>query len=161
MRSERKALTLEHAGGAVLRGGLVIVLWWIGSLKFTAYEAMGVFGHASHSPLLSWAYGLLSMRAFSDLLGVIEITLGIMIAARPLAPAISAIGSLGAVVMFLTTLSFLFTTPGVLQEGLGFPLLSASPGQFLLKDLVLLGAALWSAAEARRCAVQPTYSGTV
>ena len=47
--------------------------------------------------------------------------------------------------MFLITLSFLLTTPGVWQPSLGFPALSPSPGQFLSKDLVLLGAAIWTA----------------
>ena len=41
--------------------------------------------------------------------------------------------------MFLTTLSFVITTPGVWQAGYGFPALAASPGQFLVKDVVLLG----------------------
>jgi uncharacterized membrane protein YkgB len=51
--------------------------------------------------------------------------------------------------MFLTTLSFLVTTPGVWEpsEG-GFPALTAIPGQFLIKDLALLGISLWSFGEA-------------
>ena len=58
------------------------------------------------------------------------------------------------VLLFAGTLSFLFTTPGVLAAA-GFPVLSVLPGQFLLKDLVLLGVALWTlgdslAAAARR-----------
>jgi reactive chlorine resistance protein C len=48
----------------------------------------------------------------SDLLGVIEITLGIGIALRHVTPRISGIASLLSVGMFLTTLSFIFTTPG-------------------------------------------------
>ncbi len=148
MTPPRGAPSLEDAGAVVLRAGLVLVLWWIGSLKFAAYEAEGVYNHAFNSPLLSWAYAFLSVRGFSAVLGVIEITLGAMIASRPFVPAISAVGSLGAVLMFLTTLSFLLTTPGVWQQGYGFPALSGAPGQFLLKDVVLLGAALWSAGEA-------------
>ncbi len=35
------------------------------------------------------------------------------------------------------------------QSGLGFPAL-AVPGQFLIKDVVLLGAALWTTGEALR-----------
>jgi uncharacterized membrane protein YkgB len=51
--------------------------------------------------------------------------------------------------MFLTTLSFLASTPGVFEASAeGFPALSVVPGQFLLKDVVLLAAALWSLAEA-------------
>jgi uncharacterized membrane protein YkgB len=50
--------------------------------------------------------------------------------------------------MFLTTLSFLVTTPGWEPSLGGFPAVSAMPGQFVLKDIVLLGAALWTAGEA-------------
>lgn len=66
--------------------------------------------------------------------------------------SLSAIGSLGAIVMFLITLTLLLTTPGVWQPGYGFPAVSAMPGQFLAKDLVLLGAAMWTAGEALRAA---------
>jgi uncharacterized membrane protein YkgB len=40
--------------------------------------------------------------------------------------------------MFLTTLSFMLSTPRVWQPGYGFPFLSGA-GQFLVKDLLLLG----------------------
>ena len=51
--------------------------------------------------------------------------------------------------MLLTTLSFLVTTPGVWESSLGgFPALSALPGQFLIKDLALLGISLWTLGEA-------------
>ena len=52
--------------------------------------------------------------------------------------------------MFLTTLSFVLTTPGVLQAGYGFPSLSGFPGQFLVKDVVLLGVAIWTLADSLR-----------
>src|SRR5262249_4102245 len=58
---------------------------------------------------------------------------------RPSANISQAIGSAAAVVMFFTTLSFLFSTPGWELSLGGFPALSALPGQFLLKDVVLLG----------------------
>jgi uncharacterized membrane protein YkgB len=44
---------------------------------------------------------------------------------------------------YLITLTFLFTTPGVAEPTAGgFPAISAVPGQFLLKDVVLLAASL-------------------
>ena len=53
--------------------------------------------------------------------------------------------------MFATTLSFLVTTPGVWVSVPGFPLpVPNEIGAFLVKDLFLLGAALWSGAEALR-----------
>ncbi|MGI8952667.1 MAG: YkgB family protein [Chitinophagaceae bacterium] len=139
---------LERLGTVVLRYGLVIVLLWIGMLKFTAYEADGVHGLASNSPLLSWLSNSMSVQGFSSLLGVIEITLGILIATRRFTPKLSAIGSMGAIIMFLITLTFLLSTPGVWQPDYGFPFLSPNPGQFLAKDVLLLGAAIYTAGEA-------------
>ena len=54
------------------------------------------------------------------------------------------LGSLGAAFALCNTLSFLVTTPGLDPQG-------ADMG-FLLKDVTLLGAALWSAAEASAAA---------
>jgi len=72
-----------------------------------------------------------------------------LIAAKPVAPQASAVGSFGAAGMFLGTLSFLATTPEAWQEGQGMPQLSLM-GESLLKDTVLLGAALLTAAESLR-----------
>lgn len=144
--------TLENIGEKIIRYGLVIILLSVGALKFTAYEAEGIQGLVANSPLMSWAYSVFSVRSYSAILGVIEITLGILIATRPFAPKISAIGSIGAIIMFITTLSFLLTTPGVWQAGYGFPFPSPMPGQFLIKDIMLLGAAIWTSGEALRAA---------
>jgi hypothetical protein len=70
--------------------------------------------------------------------------LAVQMAAWPLG---SAVGSCLAAVMFLTTLTFLFTTPGWEPSLGGFPALSAMPGQFVLKDVVLLGVSILSAGE--------------
>lgn len=139
---------LERFGTDFLRYGLVIVLLWVGFLKFTAYEADGIKGLVTNSPLLSWAYGVMSVQRFSEMLGGIEILLGVLIATRSFAPKISAIGSIGAIIMFAITLTFVFTTPGVWQPGYGFPYPSPMPGQFLAKDVLLLGAAIYTAGEA-------------
>ncbi len=144
------AYTLENVGANVIRYGLVAILLTVGALKFTAYEAEGIQGLVTNSPLMSWAYSVFSVRSFAALLGIVEITLGILIATRPIAPFVSAIGSIGAIIMFLITLSFLLTTPGVWQPGYGFPFPSPFPGQFLTKDIMLLGAAIWTAGEALR-----------
>ncbi len=142
--------TLENTGAIIIRYGLVIILLAVGALKFTAYEAEGIQGLVANSPLMSWVYSVFTVRSYAALLGIIEITLGILIATRSFAPKISAIGSIGAIFMFLITLSFLLTTPGVWQAGYGFPFPSVLPGQFLVKDIMLLGAAIWTAGEALR-----------
>ena len=144
--------TLESVGEGIIRYGLVIILLSVGALKFTAYEAEGIQGLVANSPLMSWMLKILTVQGVSMLIGTIEIVLGLLIATRPFAPQISAIGSIGAIVMFLITLSFLLTTPGVWQPGYGFPFPSPMPGQFIIKDIMLLGAAVWTAGEALRAA---------
>ena len=86
---------------------------------------------------------------------MVEVAVAVLIAARPPSPRASALGSAPAVGMFLTTLSFLATTPGVWEPSAGgFPALSALPGQFLIKDLALLGIALWSLGESWKASVR-------
>ena len=63
----------------------------------------------------------------------------------------SSVTAILAIGLFATTLSFLFTTPGW-EPTLGFPALSAMPGQFLLKDIVFLGASIWSLGESLKAA---------
>ena len=142
---------LGVAAGAVLRYGLVALVLFLGAFKFTAAEAAAIQPLVSHSPFLSWLYSLGSVRAVSNGIGTVEIALALLIAARRFSPALAAIGSLGAVGMFATTLSFLVSTPGVWASVPGFPLpVPNEVGGFLIKDLFLLGAALWSAAESLR-----------
>ena len=146
---------VEAVGRGLARYGLVIVIGWIGFMKFTAYEAEGIRLYVTNSPLMSWVYGTMSVRGFSAVLGVVEVAVALLIAARPFSPRASALGSALAVGMFLTTLSFLITTPGVWEPSAGgFPALSALPGQFLIKDLALLGISLWTLGEAWKASEQ-------
>lgn len=134
--------SLTRLGQVVGRYGLVVVLAWIGFGKYVKMESRVLI---EHSPLMSWIYDVLSVTAVARLLGTMEIVAAVLIALRPVWPRGSAVGSALAVVLFLGTLSFLFTTPGVVASHAGgIPVLSALPGQFLLKDVVLIGVALWS-----------------
>ncbi|NJO37541.1 MAG: DUF417 family protein [Rhizobiales bacterium] len=141
---------LETLGLQVTRYGVVAVLVWIGLMKFTGYEAQAIQPMVANSPLMSWLYGLFSVQATSNLIGVAEIAAGVLILLRPWSAIAAAIGGLMAAATFLTTLTFLFSTPGWEPSLGGFPALSVAPGQFILKDLVLLGAALWMLGEALR-----------
>jgi uncharacterized membrane protein YkgB len=133
----------------------VVVVAWIGLMKFTAYEAEGIRPFVANSPLLSWAYGIVSVQGCAVILGVIEVAVAVLIASRPCLPRVSALGSVMAIGIFLTTLSFLVTTPGVWEPSTGgFPALSAIPGQFLIKDLVLLGISVWTLGDAWKATEQ-------
>jgi uncharacterized membrane protein YkgB len=142
---------LEDVGMVVLRSALAASLLWVGALKFVKYEAEQIQPMVSTSPLFSRINRVLGSRKIAGLIGFTEIIMGALIAARPLSPKASALGSLGATAMFLTTLSFILSMPGVWQEEHGFPALSME-GQFLAKDGVLLGAAIVATAESLRAA---------
>lgn len=140
---------LQALGTFMTRYGLVVVFAWIGAMKFTAYEATAIQPLVANSPLMSWLYNILSVQAFSNCLGALEIAIAVIIAAKPISARISAAGSALAAVLFLGTLSFILSTPPVWEGSLnGFPALSVAPGQFLLKDLALLGASIWTLGEA-------------
>src|ERR1700740_2662163 len=57
-------------GSRVLRYGLVVVVGWIGLMKFTGYEANGIQPLVAHSPLMGGMYHFLSLRGFSGGFGV-------------------------------------------------------------------------------------------
>jgi uncharacterized membrane protein YkgB len=144
---EQMSSSIAGLGHRALRYGLVLVIAWIGGMKFTAYEAQGIAPLVAKSPFMGWIYHVLTVRQFSAALGVVEISIAVLIALRPWSRQACAIGSAADSLMFLTTLSFLFSTPGWEQSLGGFPSLSGAVGQFLLKDVVLLGAAIWSLGE--------------
>jgi reactive chlorine resistance protein C len=142
------ATAMERLGIHVSRYGLVLTLLLIGALKFTTGEAQGIQPLVANSPLMFWMYRILSLQGVSNLIGVIEIVVALLIALRPLSAKLSFVGSIGAVITFVLTVSFLLSTPGAFRLSHGLPLLGDA-GQFLIKDLVLLGASIWTAAEAR------------
>jgi len=145
--SARAQFRLEAVGITISRYGLVLVLLLIGLLKFTAAEAAGIQPLIAHSPLMSWMYAILGVRRVSNLIGTIEITVALLLALRPLSAVASFVGSLGCIVTFLLTTSFLLSTPGAVEWSYGLPILRDA-GQFLIKDVVLLGASFWTASEA-------------
>ena len=143
-----RLLTLQRLSVRILRYGLVFLLVLWGSFKFTAIEAQGIKPLVQNSPFLSWLYALFSVRGASMVFGVFEVGTGLLMATRRWFPTASGFASLGAAGMFVITLSFLFTTPGVLEP-------TNDTGGFLMKDLLLLGAALFTGTEALLAARSP------
>lgn len=142
----------QTRGGVALRNiavdalylSLALIFIWIGGMKFTAYEAQGIAPFVMNSPLTSWMHAVFGVQGAAYVFGVYEIATGLLILGRWLSPILSALGGLMAVITFLVTLSFMFTTPGVsAPEAGGFPALSAEIGQFLAKDAGLLAISLY------------------
>lgn len=125
-----------------IRYSIVLVLAWIGAMKFTAYEAGAIEGLVASSPLMSWLYSVASQQGVSNFIGTIEIVTAIAIAAGPFSRRIAIAGASAAIVTFAVTLTFLLSAPGWEPSLDGFPALSVVPGQFLLKDVVLLAASI-------------------
>lgn len=151
--------TLSRLGFYVALYGVVAILLWIGFFKYHPDEAAAIQGIVASSPLMAWLYNIASVNQVSAAIGTAEIIVGLLVAAYPISKKAGLVGGALASVIFLTTTSFLLTTPGVLHvsslsgDTLAFPSLF---GGFLAKDLVLLGASLvitgsaWQAVSAER-----------
>jgi reactive chlorine resistance protein C len=174
-----RAAKLDRVGMGLLRLGLVIVLCWIGGLKFADYEAEGIVPLVANSPLMSFFYHYPAPEyrqymnkegevipahqqwyesngtySFSHGLGVVIVQIGVLIASYPILPQVSAVGSFLLILMSLTTLSFLVTTPEAWVPALGafthgFPYLSGA-GRLIVKDAIMLGAAVLTLADSAR-----------
>lgn len=128
---------------AFLRWSLVVVFFWFGGMKFTAYEAAGIAPFIENSPIMSWLHILFGVQGASYFLGVAELTTGMLLVIGSFSALFSILGAVMSSMTFLVTITFFITTPGVFESSLGgFPAISAGIGQFLLKDLVLLAASL-------------------
>ena len=125
-------------GQVVARYSVVLFFLAFGLAKFTPAEAAAIHPLLVHSPVLFWLPRLFDQQTSSEIIGVVEIVLALMMASRPFMPRISAIGSYGVAASLVVTLSFLITTPQ----------LDPALGAFIVKDLTLLGVAIWSAGEA-------------
>lgn len=135
------AQRLMNAGRGVLRYGVVAILLFYGVLKFFEFEAQGIRPLIENHPLMSWMYPVFGIRGGSAVIGIIELTAAALMLMRAFRPRLSAIGSLIAAGTFVVTLTFLLTTPGALQP-------DNPMNGFLIKDLILLGASLYTAGEA-------------
>jgi uncharacterized membrane protein YkgB len=146
--------TIDTVARLLGRYGLVVVIGWIGLLKFANYEAHQIQPLVANSPFMGWLYHIFPVYTFSALLGVFEVTAAVLLAVKPVAPKLSIVGSLLAIVLFVGTTSFLFTTPGLGEPaGGGFPAITLL-GEFLLKDIPLLGLSFWTLADAIRATQQ-------
>jgi uncharacterized membrane protein YkgB len=173
-----RASRVDRAAVAVTRVALIIVLVWIGGLKAAKYEAEGIVPLVANSPLMSFFYAdptnyrahmnpegavVPANRAWHEAngtypfaygLGVAIVLFGLMLAVHPWLPQVATAGSGLVFLMSLTTLSFLVTTPEAWVPALGdtthgFPFL-AGPGRLVVKDVIMMGAALVTMADSAK-----------
>jgi uncharacterized membrane protein YkgB len=132
-----RAHRIEAAGAGIVQWSIVLLLLFFGALKWTAAEADAIVPFIVNSPALRWIGLVFGRQGASEFIGVLELSIAILIALRRWAPRLAMVGGFLGTVMFLTTLSFIVTTPGI-----------GDGAAFLMKDLTLLGGALWTAGEA-------------
>jgi uncharacterized membrane protein YkgB len=126
-----------------LRWSLVVIFLWFGFMKFTAYEAGGIAPFVANIPIMGWLHDVFGIQGTSRVIGILELSTAIALAVGAFVPVVSALGAAMSITTYLITLTFFVTTPGVAEHTAGgFPAISAMPGQFLLKDLVLLAASI-------------------
>ena len=132
----------EKNAAQMLRLALVLLFLSFGLHKFSAYEAEGIAPMVVNSPFTSWL-GMFGTQGASNVVGVSELLFGLLLAVGFWRPGsrFAIAGAIGSVITFLTTLSFMLTTPGVFSPQ-GAPILSGPIGQFLIKDIVLLAASI-------------------
>jgi reactive chlorine resistance protein C len=135
------ARSVQRAGRIVALVGVVLPLLLIGGLKFTQLEVEALKPLIGGTPWLSWMYSVFGEAGTSHVLGVVEITTALLLIASPWLPRAGVVGGALGGLTFLVTSSLLFALP-VWEESLGgFPALSGA-GQFLIKDVALLGISL-------------------
>ena len=177
------AARTDRLGIALSRVALVVVLVWIGGLKMYRYEDEGIVPFVANSPFMSFFYRapageykthmnregdvVPANRAWHEMngtyqfawgLGSVIVVLGLMIASHPVFPRVAAVGSFLVFGMSFVTLSFLVTTPETWVPNLGgpehgFPLLSGA-GRLVVKDAIMMGAALVTMADSARAALR-------
>ena len=121
---------------------LGVFFLWMGFLKFFAYESEAVSGLMMTNPITSWFVNVFGNSLSTGIIGVVEILTAVLIFIGFKNSKLGAIGAGLAAITLLVTSTFLIFGP-VIQQGLSFPFISPMPGQFILKDVPLLGAAVW------------------
>ncbi|CAD0224782.1 YkgB family protein [Chryseobacterium sp. D764] len=126
---------LTRAGYYISLFGAALILLWIGIFKFTPTEAAAIKPLVENHFLTFFVYKIMSAQAVSNLIGVIEIIIALLLIFSAKFAVLKKYAGIGMIVTFLVTLSYLFTTPGIWKIVDGVPVTDF----FILKDLMLLG----------------------
>ncbi|MGI2258901.1 DUF417 family protein [Shewanella sp. GXUN23E] len=111
-----------------------VLLIWLGIYKFTPTEAGLIEPLIRNHPLMAWIYNLLSVQQVSNVIGTIEIVvgLGLLLGLRHSLTGLAS--GVAASAIFLVTISFMATTPDTWKFSDGVLITNF----FLLKDALFL-----------------------
>jgi len=113
---------------------VLLVLLWIGGMKFTLLEAQGIEGLVKSSPLMSWLYNFFSIQATSNIIGVYDLIAVILLVLAMFYPKLMYPAILMSGMVFIVTQTFLLSFAGALS----IDTLLTTTGHFLIKDLWFL-----------------------
>ncbi|MER8962592.1 MULTISPECIES: DUF417 family protein [unclassified Mesorhizobium] len=136
----RKIAAIRKAGRIVALTGVILPLLMIGGMKFTTVEIEALRPLIGGTPWLAWMYPVFGEAGASYVLGVVEIATALLLIAYPWSARAGVTGGALAALIFLVTCSIMIVLP-IWEPALGFPALGPL-GQFLIKDIALLGIAL-------------------
>jgi len=135
MSTIKELNTKKNLGFYISLFGTVLILLWVGYFKFTQTEAEAIKPLVINHPLTSWMYSIMSTQLVSNLIGIFEIITAILLLVGLKYKIIAKIASIALIVIFLMTISYLFTTPGTWKTVDGVLISNF----FILKDIMYLG----------------------
>ncbi|HBO39290.1 MAG TPA: hypothetical protein DD638_11580 [Pasteurellaceae bacterium] len=118
--------------------GVSLILLWLGIYKYTPTEAALIKPLVENHPLMAWMYQVISEQAVSNIIGTVEIIVGIGLLVGFKSPKVAFYSGIASLIIFIATLSFLITTPNAWQVKDGILV----PNFFLLKDILFLAVAI-------------------
>lgn len=118
--------------------GVSLVLAWIGIYKFTPTEAQLIQPLVENHFAMGWLYNFISVQAVSNIIGTTEIIVAIGLVIGLKNTKVAYYSGIVAAIIFITTLSFLLTTPNTWKVSDGILISNF----FLVKDILFLAMAV-------------------
>ena len=140
MQKNMTAVSERNIGYSLGVLGVALVLAWIGIYKFTPTEADLIKPLVENHPAMGWLYSVISVQAVSNLIGAVEIIVAIGLVVGLKNRKVGFFSGVFATVIFLSTLSFLITTPNTWKMSDGILITNF----FLVKDILFLAISILS-----------------
>ncbi|WP_440887089.1 DUF417 family protein [Vibrio sp. WZ-1] len=138
MQKNMTAVSERNIGYSLGVLGVALVLTWIGIYKFTPTEAELIKPLVENHPAMGWLYSVISVQAVSNLIGAVEIVVAIGLVVGLKNRKVGFFSGIFATVIFLSTLSFLITTPNTWKVSDGILITNF----FLVKDILFLATSI-------------------
>ncbi|EGU47102.1 putative membrane protein [Vibrio orientalis CIP 102891 = ATCC 33934] len=134
MHAVENNLKSDNIGYLIGVFGVSLVLAWIGIYKFTPTEAKLIQPLVENHFAMGWLYNIISVQAVSNIIGATEIVVAIGLIIGIKNKKVAYFSGIAATIIFVTTLSFLLTTPNTWKVSDGVLVTNF----FLIKDILFL-----------------------